>query len=83
MTLIQLLTESKETLLTEGTVFKKNGKYFAQKKNGDVVGSKQGYSTPEEAARVLYNAVLSTFQYMDIPKQDAKIQAFLKKRGKI
>jgi hypothetical protein len=83
MTLTQLLTESKEILLVEGAVFKKGGKYFAQKKNGDIVGSKQGYDTPQEAARALYNGVLSTFQHMDIPKQDAKIKAFLKKRGKI
>jgi hypothetical protein len=77
MTFNHLLAEVKSKEIIMESIEKKDGKYFAYKKNGKPIGDKNGYNDVRQAVRAFYNSVLSTFQHMDIQKQDAMIEKYI------
>jgi hypothetical protein len=80
MTFNNLLLEVKGKEIIMESIEKKEGKYFAYKKNGKPIGDKNGYNDVRQAVRAFYNSVLSTFQHMQIDKQDKMIDAYLKNK---
>jgi hypothetical protein len=69
-----------ETELIAESVVRKDGKYFAYRKNGQPIGNRNGYDNAKEAVRTFYSSVLSTFSAMTLPKQDEIIEKYIKRQ---